>query len=299
MGPLDRTPLELAIVAMAERQGGLLRRVDLLALGLGAQAIAYRVRTGRLHVVFPGVYALGHRCLSRQARFQAAVWWCGDGAALSHDSAAEFHGWLGADGRPVHVSTTRAVASITGRVVVHRTRHLDHRDVLVHAGLAVTDRVRTIIDLADEKPYDELRRIADALPVLPVAALAAKQARLPGRRGAPRVTALIRSEDARTRSELERRFVRYCTRHGLPHPSARNARIAGHRADCVYAHERLVVELDSRAHHSRRAEMAADRDRDADYLLAGWGSVRLVWEDLDPARDRKAELLRRLLARGV
>jgi len=52
-------PLEAAIVAMAERQWGVLRRVDLLALGLGAKAIAYRVRRGRLHVLHPGVYTPG------------------------------------------------------------------------------------------------------------------------------------------------------------------------------------------------------------------------------------------------
>lgn len=45
----------------------------------------------------PGVYALGHRALSRRAEFLAAVWWCGPSSALSHASAAAFKRWIKED----------------------------------------------------------------------------------------------------------------------------------------------------------------------------------------------------------
>lgn len=294
MGTEMLKPLEAAVLELAERQEGLVRRADLLRLGLGAGAIAHRRRTGRLHELHPGVYALGHRAVTRRAEFLAAVLWCGPGAALSHDSAAAFHGWLREDTDhppPVHVSTTRNVQGRPG-VVVHRTRHLDRRDVLRFGALWVTDDARTLIDLADDRTYPELRVVADQLPSLPREQLVATAARLPGRAGAGRTQQLIRSEDARTRSALERRFVRYCTVQGAPHPDGRNVLVAGLRVDCRYATARLVVELDSRAHHTRKAEIDADRRRDRALRRAGWDCLRLVWEDLEPGDPLAAQDLR-------
>ncbi|MGI8532789.1 MAG: hypothetical protein ACR2KN_07275, partial [Geodermatophilaceae bacterium] len=83
--------------------------------------------------------------------------------------------------------------------------------------------------------YPELRRVADRLPELPARRLKATKARLQGRAGAGRTHRLIHSEDAHTRSEMERRYVRYCSLHGIPHPGRRNARVHGIPVDCWYA----------------------------------------------------------------
>ena len=42
----------------------------------------------------------------------------------------------------------------------------------------------------------------------------------------------------------------------------------------------LALELDGRAHHARRREMARDRQRDAELQALGYRVLRLVWEDL-------------------
>ena len=103
---------------------------------------------------------------------------------------------------------------------------------------------------------------------------------------------LIGSEDARSRSALERRFTDYLVVHGIRGPDGRNETIAHRQADCIYHEPPLVIELDSRAHHQRRAEMAADRRRDRAYRRAGYTPIRVVWEELDPAEDEVAtELL--------
>ncbi len=278
-----------------------MRRGDLLALRMTRNAILHRVRTGRLHRLHPGVYALGHRAISRHALFLAAVWWAGEDAALSHESAAAFYRWI-TEGRdpcpPIHVTTPRNVASRPG-VVVHRTRHLDHRDVVPYGLLRVTDRVRTLVDLADHLTYPELRAVADELPELPKQRLIATSARLPGRAGAGRTKLLIHTEDARTRFALERRYVRYCTYHGVPHPDGRNVRVHGFRVDCSYAQAGFVVELDSRAHHTRRKEMAADRRRDRALKRHGIDVLRLVWEDLDVADPLAAQDVLQRLAAGA
>jgi len=300
MGADMQNPLDAAIVARAERQWGVLRRDDLRELGLGAKALAYRVRAGKLHPLHPGVYALGHRAISRKAEFLAATWWCGGDAALADESACAFYGWVTEDWEhppPVHVTTTRCKRSRPG-VVVHQTRRLPPADVLTFERLLrVTDHARTLIDRADRLSYRELRLLADRPRSLPREALAKKHLLLPGRAGWRSTELLIHSEDARAKSVLERRFTAYVRRHALVPPDARNAVVAGSEADCVWRRPRLVVELDSRSHHQRRSEMLEDKRRDRRYLLAGWTPVRLMWEELEPDDPAVAGQLARFLAR--
>jgi hypothetical protein len=77
------------IAQVAARQPGVVTTAQLHAAGLDGSAIRRRVRVGRLHQVFRGVYAVGHAGLGSEGRWMAAVLACGDGAALSHRSAAE------------------------------------------------------------------------------------------------------------------------------------------------------------------------------------------------------------------
>jgi hypothetical protein len=269
-----------ALGALCERQDGVVSREQLLALGLTAGRIESWVRHGRLHVRHRGVYAVGRRELSRQGEWLAALLACGPAAVLSHGSAAALHGMAADAGGAVHVSTTAHGRSRPG-LVVHRTRHLEPADVVTLGSFRVTRRPRTLVDLADVLPSAELRAVVDGLRRLDLRALAAAQSRAPNRRGAASVTRLLLTERRRTRSELERRFGRFCAAHGLPRPDATNVREAGHEVDAVYVGARLAVELDGRAHHERRAQMRADRRRDADLQLAGWRVLRLVWEQLD------------------
>ena len=265
---------------------------QLLALGVSEGRVESWVRRGRLFRRHKGVYAVGRPALDRHGEWLAAVWACGAGAVLSHITAAELHGMAVETAGVVHVSTTRDIASRPG-LVVHRTRHLDPEDVVTLGLLPVTRQPRTLVDLADVLPYTELRGIADGLRRLDLAALRAAQDRAPNRRGAARVARLLDSERRRTRSELERRYLRFCSAHGLPRPEATNVRVAGHEVDALHAGARLAVELDGRAHHERRAQMRADRRRDAELQLAGLRVVRLVWEQLGAS---EAAATRRLLA---
>jgi putative AbiEi antitoxin of type IV toxin-antitoxin system len=76
---------------MAEKaagEWGVLSLAELEACGLTERAIAVRVRSGRLHRLHRGVYAVGHTGLTMRGRFLAAVKASGRGAVLSHLSAA-------------------------------------------------------------------------------------------------------------------------------------------------------------------------------------------------------------------
>lgn len=155
----DSTVGDWALVAVAERQEGLVRHEQLRSLGLSDDVIFDRVRAGRLHRRHRGVYSVGHRLLRPRGAWLAAAW-AVPGGVLSHTSAAAFHGWLLEEVAVQHVTTTRRATSRPG-LVVHRTRTFDERDVARHPLLAVTRPARTIVDLAEVVPWPELRAIAD------------------------------------------------------------------------------------------------------------------------------------------
>jgi hypothetical protein len=79
---------DLEIATLAQRQGGVVSRRQLRAIGLSAEFIDRRLQSGRLHRVHAGAYAVGHRVLSADGLRWAAVLACGEGAVVSHWSAA-------------------------------------------------------------------------------------------------------------------------------------------------------------------------------------------------------------------
>jgi len=195
----------------------------------------------------------------------------------------------------VHVTTPRGrrARSRLG-LGVHRTRNLEPADVVTLGQIPVTRQPRTLLDLADIVPHRELRAVADAQRSLDADALRAAQARAPHKAGSPAIARLLEGGQRHTRSEFERRFLRFCTTCGVPLPDATNVMLAGHQVDALYVRRLLAVELDGRESHARRQQMRADRRRDADLQLAGHRVLRLVWEDLLP--DEAPRTARRVLA---
>ncbi len=217
-----------ALRALATRQHDTLHRDDLAAHGLHPRVVQRRVRSGALCERFPGVFTLGSGTLPPTPALAAALRWAGSSTAGAYVTSAACFGWM-PHPAIVHVATTGRRASRSG-VTVHSAALLNARHCQFWDGLWITNRTRTLIDLADLLEYDELRRVADQLPRLPVVHLAMLLAELPGRHGAGRVARLIRSEEAHTKSELERRYLAYCKVHGLPRPSKLNHRIGVHKA---------------------------------------------------------------------
>src|ERR671911_1517622 len=79
------------IARIASRQGGVISRRQLVRLGLTAEEIKYRVRTGRLRPIYRGVYAVGHDAIAVRGRLCAGLLLAGPGAAVSHRTAAALH----------------------------------------------------------------------------------------------------------------------------------------------------------------------------------------------------------------
>src|SRR4051794_5641768 len=139
------TGSDAALARLAAPQHGVVSHSQLLSVGLNADAIAYRVKIGRLHRLHRGVYAVGHRPPSPHARAMAAVLACGRGAVLSHRSAAALWRitppWQGA------VDVTARGKHAHAGIKAHRSATLKPQDTTLHYGIPVTTPRRTLEDL--------------------------------------------------------------------------------------------------------------------------------------------------------
>src|ERR671937_890686 len=93
MRPQDIT-VEQELARIASSQHGIVTRADLVRAGITADEIKHRVRVGALIREYRGVYRVGHRAPSVEARYLAAVRACGEGAVLSGRAAAHLWGLI-------------------------------------------------------------------------------------------------------------------------------------------------------------------------------------------------------------
>jgi hypothetical protein len=288
------------VAELARRQHGVVARWQLDRLGFGPGAIAYRVRTGRLHRLHVGVYAVGHPLVSVRGRWMAAVLAHGPRAVLSHRSAAALWAIRPSAAHRIDVTVPSGTRGRRPGIRVHRTRRLDPEDRVTADGIPVTAVARTLLDIAEVVPPADLERAieaAEGLRLFDLRAVDEVIARSNGRRGlGPLRRALTDYRPIQmTRSELERRFLVLCRAVGLP-PPATNAIVAGFEVDVVWHHARLIVELDSRGFHDTQAAFERDRVRDAALLLAGYRVLRVTYRRLVHSPQTVLRELRNLLA---
>ena len=266
---------------------------QLADLGLSSSAIGVRAKRGRLLRVHRGVYAVGHMALTRNGRFMAAVLACGEGAALSHFSAAVLWEILEDRGQRIHV-TVEGNRACRG-VIVHRSPLEGHR--VRWRGIVVTTVGRTLVDLADvvqrrrtlERAFDEADYLnLDWRSATPIQ----------GRKGSgllSSVLALHEPGTTRTLSELEERFLAFCEKHGFPRPEV-NVSIEGYLCDFVWREQRVIVETDGERAHGTPGARRRDPIKDANLQIAGWRVMRITSKRLFEEEQALAEQLARLLA---
>jgi very-short-patch-repair endonuclease len=270
MSPRGPTPLWVAVVRHAEGQFGVISAAQLRALGASRDWIHGRVRRGVLRPIFREVYALGHGVLVPQGRWLAAA----PGAMLSHRTAAAIWRLEVSEHATPELTSTREARSRPG-MILHRSRTLVAEDLVRWHGVAVTRIERTLVDLVDVSSADEVMRVTDSLKSIDRDRLAATLDRA-GPRKANSVLAPLLDDGPRTRSELERVFVRMARRFGLGTPQC-NVRVAGLLVDAYWPQQRLVVECDSRRWHASWAARRNDHARDARLQLAGFATLRVTW----------------------
>ena len=265
-------------------------------MGLGVDAIDYRLRVGRLLRMHRGVYAVGYRSPSPLARAMAAVLACGPEAVLSHRSAAVL--WEIDSRWRTPIEVTAPTERCHRGVRVHHSRTLLREDLTVHFGIPVTAVARTLLDLAGVLDGKGLARAVNEAQLkcrLRLDDLAALLAHSPGRTTG-RLRAFVDCRQAPTRSVFEDAFLAFVDRYRLPRPAV-NQCVAGYEVDVLWPEHKLIVELDSRAYHDSDQPFERDRNKDADLLVAGYPVVRITWRRLSDTPALEARRLADLLAR--
>jgi very-short-patch-repair endonuclease len=163
---------------------------------------------------------------------------------------------------------------------------------------------RTLLDLAAEAPVWELRNAiseAEVLRLLDHDAARKLIKRSRGRRGVARLRMLldeIHPETRRTRSEMERRFLRLCERAGLSLPEVNVTIGVGDgflTPDFLWRDAGLIVEADGRRYHDTDSAFQRDRRREQRLQLAGWRVSRCTWEQITREPTELAATVRGLL----
>jgi very-short-patch-repair endonuclease len=135
-------------------------------------------------------------------------------------------------------------------LLIHRS-YLPPSDTTVRSGIPITTPARTIGDLKRGVSAATVRK-------------AIREAEFRG-------LDLGDIETDRTRSELERAFLRLCRRHHLPEPEV-NVGVGGFTVDFLWRAQRLVVETDGYGAHRGRRAFEDDRERE---LALGMIGIRL------------------------
>lgn len=294
----DRTHhpgVELA--ALAGLQHGVVARAQLAELGFGRHAIAQLLKRGRLLPLHRGVYAVGHRNLTRNGARMAAVLAAGPGAALSHRSAAALWGIRESSRAAIEITVPRERRR-PGLTLYRAQLPADERTS--RHGIPVTTPARTLLDLAallDEHNLARAAERAEALRLTSPTSLAELTHRHPKSKGIRNLKRLI--EEGRivptdTRSRLERRFLTFLDAKELPRPLV-NETVDPYTPDFRWTNERLIVELDGFETHGTRQAFERDRARDRRLMAEGWRVARVTQRQLDDEPTQLAAELRALL----
>ena len=268
------------LAQIASSSHGVVTREQLLAAGFTRAEIAARLDAGTLLREYPGVYRVGHRAPSVEARYLAAVWACGRGALLSGRAAAHLLGILTTP--PSMPEVTAPTERRVPGIITRRSRSPDARDAMMWRGIPVTTPARTLVDLSSVLAVEVLARACHEAGIRHGTApgeVEAVLARRPRTKGAATLRRVLRGDEHVSLSVLERRFVALLREAGLPLPVT-NRPAGGRYVDCRWVERRLTVELDGYRYHSSRHAWELDRRREREAYARGDDFRRYTYGDV-------------------
>ena len=274
---------------MAKRSHGVVTRAQLLDSGISPAQIDDRLANGSLLREHRGVYRVGHRAPSTEARYMAAVRACGPDANLSGLAAAYLLGLLKGKAPKPEV-TARGKRCIPG--VRTRRGRLGRDETTIWRGIPVTNVPRTLVDLAPYLPIDELARAfheANVKHGTRPDQVEAVLARCPNSPGAAKLRAVLRGEVRVTQSKLERRVLNLFRAHGFELPET-NCPAGSYRVDCRWPKQGLTIEIDSYTYHRTSHAWEQDRRREREAYARGDHFRRYTPNDVEHPRQMLEEL---------
>jgi very-short-patch-repair endonuclease len=284
MGTGESPDVVLGVVA--RNRAGIFTRAEAIAAGVSVGEIRRRVRTGIWVAEARGVLRASTTPDTIDARERAAIARAGDGAALSHWSAARR--WRLGVPPPAQVWLTVPYPRhprLPPGVRLTRSRHLPASAVRRVDGVPVVDPARTVVDLA--RHLDERRLTALALEAMQRELcthdqIEAWRVLLGRRQGMASIAVVLREADPRFESILAAEFGRLTTNAGVVLVPQFRLSVAGGDVICDFADPvaRIDFEADGFAYHSTPRQVAADKARDRRLLRVGWITVRYDTNDI-------------------
>ncbi|MGV3621530.1 MAG: type IV toxin-antitoxin system AbiEi family antitoxin domain-containing protein [Archangium sp.] len=295
---------DTAVMAVAATQFGLVTRTQLLAGGLSAKAIEWRLESGFLVGVHRGVYRLAASPPSWRQRGLALCLTHEGRAAMSHRSAGFVHQL---DGLSL---TSGFDVLLRGQQRIHLEGIRCHRtasqfDIVRVRGLPVTNLARTVLDLASVLEPDAYERALDSAQrqrrnLGPWLGYVMKKLDMRGPPGVARVKELLAQRLGINDSSLETDVTRALRRAGVS-PWKHQYTVVDDqgrriiRADFAWPRHRIVLHADSFNWHTHREQFDLDREQRNALRDANWEELVVTSTSL------KSEVwlgqLRRLLAR--
>jgi uncharacterized protein DUF559/putative AbiEi antitoxin of type IV toxin-antitoxin system len=284
-------------------QDGVASLGQLRDIGLSQRTVEYRATQGRLHRVHRGVYAVGHLSIGQLGALRAAVLACGDGAVISHGTAAAFYDLRNQWPALIDVTGGRQAGRKLDGIRCRRCRYPTPEEIVVHDGIPFTSPARVLVDSAGMLGTPSLRRMVERTAVrrlldLEAVDLAMGQAKR--RRGIRALRMIL--EDWRTddgsvpdlRSEFEALVLPRLVAMGLPRPACNETlSLDGERlmVDFLWKRQRVVAETDGEGTHGTPIAFQRDRRRDQILAAAGYRVSRTTWAQM---RDEPEAVVQRI-----
>ena len=274
------------------------RTADLRAAGYDRDELRRMVRSGALVPIRRGAYVTiepDDADAQYLLAVRAAVLALAEGAVVSHVSAAALHGlpvW-GLRRTRVHVTYPSGAGGRCGTHVHVHTAPLTEDETVMLDGLIVTNRARTVADIARTAGFAPAVVTADAAlhAGLDRAVLDTALVRARGWPGVPAARRVVGFADGRSESVGESRSRVAIAAAGLPAPELQWPVRHSHgtaRTDFAWPALRTVGEFDGRVKYGRLLRpgqqpgdvVHAEKLREDAIRAQGWEVVRWTWADL-------------------
>jgi very-short-patch-repair endonuclease len=286
----DGWNVEGRIGRIASRQQGAIAHDQLIAAGLGEEAVKNWLRRGRLLARHRGVYLLAHEATPQYAEEMAAVLACRPRALVGKHTAAYMWGFgpKPEDGISDVTVVGRKARHREG-IRIHRTQALAKADLRRIDNVPVVSAARALLDIAPDLTDAGLELAvheALALKVVTVPELRAALARYPRYAGSARLRALVESPRPATPtdSKAAARLNHHLRRSGMP-PALVDHPIGHWRPDLYWREAALAVEIDGSDFHSSRPRIERDHRKDAELKTRGIDVLRFtgrqVYRDIE------------------
>jgi uncharacterized protein DUF559 len=285
-----RTDLDKEVARLAERQYGRFSVAQARALRVPRGVRQRRLAAGRWEESHPGVYEISGSPNSYQARLMGAVLTEPDGLA-SHRAAARLQEVPGFGRAEIEIATphpARREQRSVGFIRHYSTLIPDTHRRTLH-NIPTTTVARTLFDLcAVVHPGRAERAVDNCLSrkwvTMPALWRVLDDLAIQGRNGTcvMREILMERGEGyVAPASDLEADFVGLLRRAGLPLPEREvdlgDADQWIGRVEFVYRAERVLIEVDSRLHHSALLDFEHDRERDNKFAADGYRVLRITY----------------------